>query len=305
MKVAITGGLGFIGRRITSELMAAGMKVTVFARSNDPSLTKQDFSYVRCDLTAGGEWQRRLAEHDAVINLAGAGIFTRWNKKIKENIYNSRIVSTSNIVYGICSRKSRVRLFINASAAGYYGLTGDREVTESDSAGDDFLSMVCRSWEEEARKAERAGIRVVLLRFGTVLGSEGGAFPILYKTFRFMLGARFGSGRQWFPWLHIDDAAGIILKALGEKKMSGPYNCSAPGIVTNRELVMVMGRNSGRPQPVPFVPVFMLRLLFGEFGSFLAGGQKVIPLRLAEAKYGFIFPDIDSAIADLVKRGGN
>ena len=300
MKVAVTGGLGFIGRKITEEMIAAGMKVSIFARSADPDLLRQDFNYVRCDLTSGGDWQIKLAEHDAVINLAGANIFTRWNDKKKRNIYNSRIVSTANIAAAVSVKKSKVKVFINASAVGYYGLTGDREVSESDRAGADFLADVCSHWEAEARKAEKAGIRVVLLRFGTVLGNTGGGFPLLLKTFRYMMGARLGNGKQWFPWLHIDDAAGIIIKALNDKKMSGPYNCSAPGAVTNRDFTRAMGRNSGRPQPVPFVPVFMLRLLFGEFGPFLAGGQKILPKKLEQAKYKFIFPDIDSAIKDLI-----
>jgi len=229
MKIAITGGLGFIGQKLTEEFLKNGENVTIFARSGNPELTRAPFGYVRCDLTEEGEWQKALAGHDAVINLAGTGIFTRWNRKIKENIYNSRIVSTANIVKAISDKNSQVRVFVNASAVGYYGLTGNREIGESDPPGEDFLAMVCRHWEEEAMKADNAGVRVALMRLGTVFGQEGGAFPLLKRVFMRMLGARLGSGKQWFPWIHIDDAVAIMEKTLKDKAMSGPFNCTAPG----------------------------------------------------------------------------
>lgn len=301
MKVAVTGGLGFIGNRITAKLLEAGIRVTVFARKSDPDLFNAEFDYVECDLTKKGDWQKRIPEHDAVINLAGAGIFTRWNRTVKENIYNSRILSTSSIVEAMTVKRSKVRTFINASATGYYGLCGDDEIFESDPPGADFLSMVCASWEKEALKAAGSGIRVVLLRFGTVFGRDGGAFPLLKKNFMFMVGSRLGSGRQWFPWVHIDDATGIVIHMLSNEKMSGAYNCTAPGIVTNGDFTKVMASKSGRPQVVPFVPAFILRIILGEFGTFLVGGQKAVPGRLVKAKYKFLYPDLDSALTDLMK----
>ncbi len=301
MKVAITGGLGFLGTHITSKLLDAGMEVTVFARSGDKDLLHAEFNYVRCDLAVEGVWQQVLSQHDAVINLAGANIFTRWNRQKKEEIYNSRIISTRNVVDGIKSKKSKVKVLLNASATGYYGLSGDDPVKESDGPGNDFLSMVCSNWEDEAMRAAGPGVRVAVMRFGTVFGSESGAFPKLWKNFRFMAGGRLGNGRQWFPWIHVDDAAGIALQMLKDKKMSGAYNCTSPGIVTNREFTAVMSEISGRPQLVPFIPGFMLRIILGEFGSFLVHGQKTLPERLLESGYGFMYPDLKSAVTALVK----
>ena len=301
MKVAVTGGLGFIGERATEELFASGIDVTAFARHRDPGLFRKKFNYVRCDLTVKGDWQNSIGEHDVVINLAGAGIFTRWNSAKKENIYNSRIISTANIVEAMLRKNSKVRVLINSSAAGYYGMSGDEDITETHGAGKDFLAMVCRHWEDEALKAEAGGIRVVLLRFGTVLGNGGGAFPLMKRVFRMMLGARLGMGRQWFPWIHIDDAAGIIMKAVNDRRMSGPYNCTSPGIVRNIEFTRAIAESCRRPVVFPFIPVFMLRLVLGEFGAFLAGGQNAVPAKLVKERYPFVFSGIESALNDLMK----
>lgn len=301
MKIAVTGGLGFIGERITADLLNNGYDVTVFARSGDPELFRKKFKYVRCDLTVKGEWQDAIGEHDVVINLAGRGIFTRWNRKIKEEIYSSRIISTANIVESIGRKKSKAKVLINTSAVGFYGMHDVDEMTEKRASGNDFLSMVCSKWEDEALKAEKAGTRVVLMRLGTVLGNDGGAFPLMKKVFSRMLGAKIGSGKQYFPWIHIDDVCGIILKAVKDKKMAGPYNCTAPLVVRNSEFTKALAKSCGRPVILPFVPVFALRIVLGEFGPFLAGGQKAVPEKLVKEKYDFRFPDIGSALADLAK----
>ncbi len=302
MKVAVTGGLGFIGELITGELIDNGFEVTVFARGNDPQLFKKKFRYIKCDLTAQGDWQDAIAEHDAVINLAGRGIFTRWNNSVKEDIYNSRTISTANIVEAMGRKKSKTKVLINASAVGFYGMHGDEDITEKYSSGEDFLAIVCRQWEYEAEKAEEKSARVVLLRFGTVLGRGGGAFPLMKKVFSLMMGARLGNGSQWFPWIHAEDACGIILKALKDKKMTGAYNCTAPGIVRNSEYTRELARSCRRPVILPFIPVFILRIMLGEFGAYLAGGQKAVPEKLVKGKYKFKFPDLDHALADLAKR---
>lgn len=302
MKVAITGGLGFIGEKLTGILLDNGFDVTVFARSGDPALFKKKFRYIKCDLTVQGDWQDAIAEHEAVINLAGAPIFTRWNREKKENIYNSRIISTANIVDGMGRKKSKSKLLINASAVGYYGMHGDEVTNEKHSSGEDFLSIVCRQWEDEALKAEASGARVVLMRFGNVLGSGGGAFLLLKKVFTRMLGAKLGNGRQWFPWIHVDDVCGIILKAVKDKKMTGPYNCTAPGIVRNSEFTKAMAVSCRRPVIIPFVPVFALRIILGEFGAFVAGGQKAVPEKLLKEKYSFQYPELSRALSDLMKK---
>lgn len=299
MKVAITGGFGFIGKNIISELLKSGCKVTVFARRENEVI--QGISFVRADLMMPGDWQKTLAENDVVINLAGVNIFQRWNEHIKKSIIDSRVMSTANIINSFKKSKTKSKTLINASAVGIYGTGGDEIITESSGEGSDFLAEVCSSWEKEALKGTDKNLRVVLLRFGSVFGRDGGAFPVLKKNYRLMLGARLGNGKQWFPWIHIDDVTGVILKAVTDRKMAEAYNCTAPGIVTNSEFTKFMAAAVRRPVLVPFVPEFALRIILGEFGSFLTKGQRAVPQRLIKEKYSFKFPVLKDALDDLVK----
>jgi len=301
MKIAVAGGAGFLGKHIISALQKSGYDVTLFARRDEEA--RHGISFVYADLMAPGDWQRRLAENDIVINLVGVNLFQRWNKKIKKLIYDSRIISTSNIINSCELKNSKIKTLINASAAGYYGLRGDESITESAGAGSDFLAKICSSWEQEALKGESKNLRVVLLRFGSVFGVDGGAFPMLVKSFKLMLGGKLGNGRQWFPWIHVDDVTGIVLKAVTDKKMSGPYNCVSPGIITNGDFTKIMAVAVKRPVLIPFVPGFVLRIVFGEFGSFLTGGQRAVPERLVNGGYSFIFPELKGALKDLLQSG--
>ena len=299
MKIAVTGGLGFIGKNIISDLLKSGHKVTVFARREEGLVP--EISFVLADLMIPGEWQNRLAENDVVINFAGVNLFQRWNERIKKSIFDSRIITTANIISSFKRGKIKGKTLINASAVGFYGSRGDEVITESSSVGSDFLAEICSSWEKEALKGESNNIRVVILRFGSVFGNNGGAFTLLRRNYRLMLGGRLGSGKQWFPWIHIDDVTGIILKAISDRKMSGVYNCVSPGIVTNGEFTKSMAAAVRRPVLVPFVPEFVLRIILGEFGSFLTKGQRAVPEKLLKEKYKFRFPDLKSALDDLVK----
>ncbi len=301
MNIAVAGGLGFLGQHIIPALKESGHNVTLFARREETQ--RHRVSFVYADLMIPGEWQKRIAEHDVVINLAGVNLFQRWNSVIKKSIYDSRIISTSNIVNSFQQGGAEGRTLINASAVGYYGLRGDETVTESEGPGTDFLAKVCSGWEEEALKGNSMGLRVVLLRFASVFGADGGAFPELVRNYRMLLGGRLGSGRQWFPWIHIDDAAGIVLKAVADGNMSGGYNCTSPGIVTNSEFTKVMAKAVNRPVIIPFIPRFALRIVLGEFGSFLTGGQRAVPDRLQKEGYRFMFPELRGALEDLIRTG--
>ena len=301
MNIAVAGGLGFLGQHIIAALNDTGHDVTLFARREET--LRHGVSFVYADLMVPGEWQKRIAEHDIVINLVGVNLFQRWDKKIKKLIYDSRIISTSNIINSFEEGKSAGKTLINASAVGFYGLRGDEIVSESEKPGTDFLAKICSSWEEEALKGSSKGMRIVLLRFGSVFGTDGGAFPELVKNYKMLLGGKLGSGRQWFPWIHIDDAAGIVLKAAADAKMSGGYNCTSPGIVTNGEFTKIMARAVKRPVLIPFIPGFVLRVVLGEFGSFLTGGQRAVPERLTKEGYRFMFPELMGALEDLLRNG--
>jgi len=301
MKIAVAGGLGFLGQHIISALNGSGHDVTLFARRK--GALRRGVAFVYADLMVAGEWQKKISEHDIVINLAGANLFQRWNKEIKKLIYDSRIISTSNIISAFEEGKSAGKTLINASAVGFYGLRGDETVTESEKPGTDFLADICSRWEEEALKGNSRGLRVVLLRFASVFGTDGGAFPELVKNYKMLLGGKLGSGKQWFPWIHIDDVSGIVLKAVADQKMSGWYNCVSPGIVTNGEFTKIMARGVNRPVLIPLVPGFVLRIALGEFGSFLTGGQRAVPERLLKEGYRFMFPELKGALEDLMRNG--
>ncbi len=300
MKVFVAGGYGFLGLKIINELLKSGYTVTVAGRRAPENINVRGVNYIRADLMVPGLWQKDIPDHDVIINLVGINIFQRWNPEIKKAIYDSRILSTRNIVEALKSVKGKKKIFINASAVGIYGDGGEEELYEKSPAGDDFLSEVCRDWEKEALAAADYGARVVMLRFGTVLGGDGGAFIKLKKSFRFFMGGKLGSGKQWFPWIHIDDIAGVIIRIIKNSKMSGVYNCTAPGVVTNGEFTDILAEEVHRPVLIPFVPEFLLKIVFGEFGGYLVRGQKAIPGRLIDEGYKFKYPDIRKAIKSLL-----
>jgi len=300
MKVLIAGGYGFLGQKLVKDLTDSGYSVTAGGRRNIESSNKDGIGHLAADFTIPGEWQKELKGFDVVINLVGVNIFQRWTPEIKKSIYDSRILSTRNIVDALKGVPGKKRIFINASAVGIYGDRGDEELNENSPQGDDFLSLVCSDWEKEALKASEAGMRVAILRLGSVLGSDGGAFPELKKTFRRFMGGKLGNGKQWFPWIHADDVSGIIIRIIKNSKMSGIYNAVSPGILTNKYFTDIMAEEVHRPVLVPFVPGFALKIVFGEFGGYLVKGQRVIPANLLEEGYKFKYKDIGKAIKSLL-----
>ncbi|MFA5519587.1 MAG: TIGR01777 family oxidoreductase [Spirochaetota bacterium] len=301
MKIAVTGGLGFAGTYIVPRLIKAGHDVTVFDSKNESEFPFEGACYVRADLMKEGSWQKFIADNEVIINLAGANIFQRWSDKKKQLIYNSRIQTTKNIVNTLPQEGGEVKVLINASAAGFYGFHKDEIIDETVPGGKDFLAEICKDWEKEALKAADKGVRVVICRFGTIFGKEGGAFPKLKKIFRLFMGARLGSGKQWFPWVHIEDVAQVLTRAFEDESMEGPYNCVAPGGITNKELTSIMGSAVERPVVIPFVPGMVLRVIFGEFGLSIVKGQRVVPAKLIKEGYNFRFPELKAALEDLIK----
>ncbi len=298
MKVFITGGLGFVGTQLCIRLLEQGHEVTVVDRAPRPAPhTPPQVRYVSADTTAPGGWQQALTGQDAVINLAGASIFQRWNEATKKAIYDSRILTTRNLVQAIAERPGT--LLCSTSAVGYYGYRGDEELREDAEPGDDFLARVCVDWEKEANRAADKGARVVLTRFGLVLGKTGGAMGQMIPLFKGFIGGPLGSGRQWFSWVHMQDLLSAFMFVFNEEKISGPVNFCAPNPVRNRELARELGRALSRPSFMP-TPGFALRVVLGEFGSVLLEGQRAVPARLQQHGFSFSYPTLPEALREVV-----
>ncbi|KJR42576.1 hypothetical protein MCHI_001522 [Candidatus Magnetoovum chiemensis] len=310
MNIFVLGGTGFIGKAVINLLLEKGHKVTLLSRSSiKPKDMPDSIIYIQGSPLEKGQWSDKLIECDAVINLAGAPIFTKWSSRNRQNIRNSRIKSTKNLVDALKSGKDiKTQLLINASAIGIYPelddkeiteQTGDREIRDKTSDRSNFLSEVAQQWEKEAEKAKDCGVRTVICRTGVVLGKEGGALKTMLPFFKINLGSPLGSGKQWFSWIYIKDMADIILYAVENKKVSGPINCTAPYPVRNEEYTKELARALGKSAALPAVPAFVLKLIFGQSSALLLSSQKVLPGKLLE--YGFVFkyPRIRDCLDDI------
>ncbi|MDM8526536.1 TIGR01777 family oxidoreductase [Desulfococcaceae bacterium HSG8] len=298
MKIFITGGAGFVGRHLSARLLDKGHQVTATgSRPNQNVIHHKNFFYIPADTTQKGKWQESLEDTDAVINLAGRTIFSLWTKNYKKRIYDSRVLTTRNLTDALPEGKDIT--LCTASAAGYYGDRGDDILTEKEPDGDDFLARVCRDWETEAFRAGEKGGRVAAMRFGVVLGKGGGAMKQMIPAFRLFAGGPLGDGTQWFPWIHIDDLVTAILFVLENREISGPFNFTAPRPTRNRDMAKTLGKILKRPAVMP-APGFMIRLVMGEFGTSILYSQRAIPDRLSDYGFDFKYPDIETAIRNIV-----
>jgi uncharacterized protein (TIGR01777 family) len=301
MKLFITGGTGFVGTTLTQRLAQEGNEVTVLTRSlKSQSAGHRGISYVEGDPTRKGPWQKKVAEQDVVINLAGASIFRRWSDAAKKLIRDSRIQTTQNVVEALSARKGKETHLLSTSAVGFYGFHEDEVLDEKSPSGEGFLSDLSKEWESAALKAKDYGARVSLMRFGIVMGRSGGALQQMIPAFKWWMGSPLGSGNQWFSWIHEQDLVNIFLYLIKEGKISDAVNCTAPNPVTNRELTRVLGEVLGKPTFMPSVPGFVMSLILGEFGSVLLKGQRVVPKKLLDAGFRFSFPDLRSALKNLL-----
>jgi uncharacterized protein (TIGR01777 family) len=299
MKILITGGTGFVGRQLTSRLVKDGHEVTILTRSlKGAKGSLPGISYLEGDPTKKGSWQEAIKNHDAVINLAGASIFSKWTDEHKKAIRESRVNTTQNIVEGIPTHPERPFTLFSTSAVGYYGFCGDEELTENSPPGNDFLARIAVEWEGEALKAKEKGARVVITRFGIVMGEKGGALSQMIPLFKKYIGGPIGSGKQWFSWVHIKDLAEAFTFLLKHPEISGPVNVCSPNPVRNKDLAKALGRALHRPSFMP-APGFMIKLVLGEFGSVILEGQRVIPRRLIENGFVFQYPDIEEALQSI------
>ena len=299
MKVFITGGSGFVGSHLIPLLLSRGHQAVGSGTSpHHPLESMQGFTYFSANTTQPGDWQEELKTVDAVINLAGRNIFQPWTEERKRSIYDSRILTTRNLVQGL--KQGQEVSLLSTSAVGYYGDRGEEELTEGKPPGEGFMARICRDWETEAQKAEDKGARVALMRFAVVLSREGGALPKMLTPFKLGLGGPLGSGRQWFPWIHLQDLMEAALFLLENQKLTGPFNFCAPQTLRHKEFARTLGRVLGRPALLK-APTFALKLALGELSQALLGSQRILPKRLQEAGFNFRFPDLESALTHLLK----
>ncbi len=303
MKIFITGGTGFVGTSLTKALSAPGHQVTLLTRAIKPGRALPPGAvFLEGNPKEPGPWQKAVAEHQAFINLAGASIFSRWTEASKKEMRDSRILTTRNLVSALADRKGQETVLLSTSAVGYYGFHEDEEITEETPPGSDFLALMARDWEAEARKAEAFGVRVICCRFGIVLGERGGALDQMLPLFRKGLGSPLGTGKQWFPWIHQQDLTRIFLFLLEQQEAAGPINCTTPNPVRNKELTRILAEVLSKPAFLPAVPGFMLKIIMGDFGDVLLKGQKVLPKKLLGLGFHFEFPDLKEALQNLLKK---
>jgi uncharacterized protein (TIGR01777 family) len=302
-RVLITGGSGFVGRKLAQELLARGDQVTVLTRDAKRATSELPRA-VRCaawNPEKPGAWYEELAIVDAVVHLAGENVAKRWTDAVKKRIEASRIDSTRLLVEAIGKAKHKPEVFVSASATGYYGPEApEKALDESAPPGNDYLASVCKRWEEAAHEVEKFGVRAVQLRIGVVLGEGGGALEKMLLPFKLFAGGPVGDGKQIISWVHRDDVVGMLLMAIDNPEIKGPINAVSPNPVTSKELATAIGNVINRPSWIP-APAFALQLAMGEAATILLTGQRVVPQRAIELGYEFrrarLVPALESILA--------
>lgn len=296
MRLVITGASGFIGTALCSRLLKNGHRLTLLTHSAPRDGSTEMKRWHHWTPGTPGDWESTLEGAEGVINLAGEPIAAkRWTPYQKRKIRTSRIDATNSLVTAIGKAKQKPAFLLNASAVGYYGPRGDEIITEDTEPGNDFLSSLCRDWEEEAKKAEPLGLRVIRLRTGIVLGKGGGALPKMSLPFKFFAGGPLGSGEQWMPWIHLDDEVGLILYLIENSAASGPFNATAPNPEKMKEFCRILGKVMRRPSWLR-APEFALRFALGEMAEMLLTGQRAVPAAAQRLGYEFKYPNLTEAL---------
>ncbi len=298
MQIIVTGGTGFIGRALVNRLLENGHSVTVLSRSA-PGASAQlppSATSISWNPSSIGTWSKVFTGADAVINLAGAPIAERrWTETRKRLIWDSRISATRAIVDALRSHATKPCVLVNASGIGYYGASDDHPLDEHAARGSGFLADLCLAWEAEAMSAAEFGTRVVVVRTGMVLESDGGALPKMLLPFRLFAGGPIMPGSQWVSWIHRDDHIGLIDWALSSARISGPINAIAPEPVTMKTFCDTLGHVLQRPSWLP-VPSIALNILLGELGTLMTTGQRVVPAKALTGGYTFHYPTLEPAL---------
>ena len=302
MRILVSGSSGLVGTALVQALVQRGHTVSRLVRSGSAARSAAAGLPVRWD-PVSGDFDAAAAEGaDAVVHLAGASLAEgRWNDARKRVLRSSRVDATRHLVSALAKLSRPPQIFVSASAVGYYGDRGDEELTEESPPGSDFLAELARNWEAEAARAAEFGARVVMLRFGVILSTQGGALPRMLPPFRLGLGGRLGSGKQWMPWLTLGEVVGCIRYVLGKAETRGAINALAPNPVRNAEFTSILGKVLRRPTVFP-VPALALRVLFGELADVvLLAGQRVLPRKLQALGYSFQQPELEAALSALLR----
>ncbi|SEB16586.1 hypothetical protein SAMN05421743_12240 [Thalassobacillus cyri] len=300
MKIAITGGTGFVGQNLTRHFVLEGHDVYVLTRSPEKHKDTKNITYIGW-LKPEFAPEAQLNELDAVINLAGESLNSgRWTEERKRSILDSRIKATENIVELIRKLKKKPEVLINASAVGFYGNSITEVFTEDTTKpGNGFLANVTTEWEKRASQAAKHDVRTVYLRFGIILGEEG-ALPKMAIPYKMMAGGKIGSGEQWLSWIHVDDVVGMIDFAMRNKEVVGPMNATAPTPKRNKDFGQTLGKVLGRPHWLP-APSFVIKTALGDMSTLLLDGQHVVPKKAIALGYDFIYPKLTPALEDVFK----
>lgn len=302
MKIIITGGTGFIGTHLLKQLTLHEHSIVMFTRgaAGRRTIGRSVVHSIHWDPLDRGEWMKEVDGSDVIINLIGKNVFEeRWNERVKKQILDSRIIPTRLIVEAVSAAKKRPSLMVSASAVGFYGDRGNEPITEESSGGNDFLADVVRQWEGAAFDAEQFGVRVAVPRIGLVLEKSGGMIGKMLLPFRLFTGGPIGSGRQFLPWVHMDDVVKGLLFPIENTQFSGRYNLVSPHPVTMDEFSRTFGSVLHRPSWLP-VPDIALSILYGEGAKVILSGQNALPVRLQSAGYQFSFSELNAALKNIL-----
>lgn len=298
MRIFVTGGTGFVGSRLLPFLLEHGHEIRLLARAQEKNRPiPAGVEVTTGDPLRPGTWWEGVSECDAAVNLAGSPVFSRWDPQVKAMLRESRLATTRNLVHAI--PRGRPFTLVSASGIGIFGDAGEEILDESAPPGDDFLATVAREWEEVALGGEGRGARVCLARFGIIFGPGGGALEELVRNTRRYLGGRLGSGRQWMPWVHLEDVVRALLFLLEGGELRGPFNFTSPNPARQIVVARTLARLMGRPA-LAVAPPFVLRLVIGECAKIVLSSQRAVPRRLQEAGFRFAFPELEPALRDIL-----
>lgn len=300
MKIIVSGSSGLVGTALIESLLPDGHIIGRLMRSGSAGVTDATSKMIRWEPPTGSIDLPSMESADAVVHLAGASVAGgRWTAARKQILRSSRVDATKHLVAGLAQLKEKPRVLVSASAIGFYGDCGDEILTETKAPGNDFLAQLCRDWEASAAKAEYEGIRTVMLRFGIILASNGGALQQMLRPFRIGVGGRLGNGQQWMSWITLEDVVALIRYALEKETVRGPVNAVAPNPVTNTQFTSILAGVVHRPALLP-APRFALKMALGEMADALLASQRVSPEKLNNWGFHFRHPELKQALESIL-----